>query len=70
MLANLFESALGQNIIPSYPGKSKNPLEIAGFLLFYVQRRAVRFYKIYDVWGLIYAQKPPKLPPHLVAKYS
>ena len=45
---------LHQDLIQHNPKKYKNPLEIAGFLLLLVQRRVIRFYKIYKVWGLIY----------------
>jgi hypothetical protein len=38
------------------PTKSKevqNPLEIVGFFLLFVQRRAIRFNTIQQLWGLI-----------------
>ena len=42
-----FEScSLRQFIIQGSPKKYKNPLEIAGFLLSFVQLRVIRFIKI------------------------
>jgi hypothetical protein len=46
-----FEScSLRQFNIQGSPKKYKNPLEIAGFLLTFVQRRAIRFIKIRRLW--------------------
>ena len=51
---------LHQNIIQDNPIKSRNPLEIAGFLLYFVQRRVIRIYKIHSFWVYNRSENIPK----------